>query len=74
MKFKHNKHFDTKPWKVKFAWFPTIIYSSKQGRTFTIWFESYQEKQTYIVKERATKFGYKITCGDWEKYRKFLNE
>jgi len=70
MKFKHAKHGDTIPWKRKFALLPKTVWSSIDERTYTVWFDYYFEKKTYRVRNRPTKFGYSIECGDWDTFRK----
>jgi hypothetical protein len=72
MKWSHARDGDTRPWRVRFAWFPTEIYDPTDDRWVTIWLERYTEQQTYVVKQRPTKFGYKILCGAWESQRKLI--
>jgi hypothetical protein len=44
----------------KFAWFPVEI------GDHTYWLESYQVKEVYTYRKRATKFG-PIACLDWDE-------
>lgn len=71
MRFAQARDGDTKPQRIRFAWFPTMIYDTNTQRWYRVWLEHYREKSTYVVKPRPTKFG-TITFGKWQSQREFL--
>ena len=66
MRVRLPQNGDATPWKLKFAWLPTIVSDHK------IWWEHYLSRKEYIIRPRATKDG-RVTCGLWEKQYKLYD-
>lgn len=73
MRFQHPKDGDSKNWKVRFAWFPVVIYDSKEDRHYTVWWEHYRECKFYCVKLRPTKIG-PVNMGGWDCERTMIEK